>query len=304
MKQKRLKREDKKLTLFTFAQNIVKELELAGRERTKEVYISAINSFKEFRKGREITFDMLSNDLMLSYESYLKNRGLCPNSSSFYIRAIRAIYNKAVDRGLVAQSFLFKGVYTGVDETVKRALRIELLKKIKDLHLSGNLQFARDIFLFSFYTRGMSFVDIAFLKRNNLADGVLHYKRRKTGKLISVKWEGCMQDIVDKYGDTESQYLLPLISENTTNIRRSYLNAAHTINRNLKTIGKMLSIRQSLTMYVARHTWATLAKNNDIPIYIISESLGHESIKTTQIYLASVDNVAVDSANKILINLL
>ncbi len=304
MKQKRLKQEDNKHTLFTFAQNIVNELELAGRERTKEVYSSAINSFKEFRKGKDITFDMLSNELMLSYESYLKNRGLCPNSSSFYIRAIRAIYNKAVDRGIVAQSFPFKGVYTGVDETVKRALRIELLKKIKHLHLSGNLQFARDIFLFSFYTRGMSFVDIAFLKRNNLADGVLHYKRRKTGKLISVKWEGCMQDIVDKYGDTESQYLLPLISENTTNIRRSYLNAAHTINRNLKTIGKMLSIRHSLTMYVARHTWATLAKNNDIPIYIISESLGHESIKTTQIYLASVDNVAVDSANKMLINLL
>ena len=304
MKIKRLKREDKKLTLFTFAQNIVKELELAGRERTKEVYISAINSFKEFRKGREITFDMLSNDLMLSYVSYLKNRGLCPNSSSFYIRAIRAIYNKAVDRGLVAQSFPFKGVYTGVDETVKRALRIELLKKIKHLHLSGNLQFARDIFLFSFYTRGMSFVDIAFLKRNNLVDGVLYYRRRKTGKLISVKWEECMQDIVDKYGDTESQYLLPLISENAPDIRQSYLNAAHTINRNLKTIGKMLSIRHSLTMYVARHTWATLAKNNDIPIYIISESLGHESIKTTQIYLASVDNVAVDNANKMLINLL
>lgn len=304
MKQKRLKREDKKQTLFTFAQNIVNELELARRERTKEVYISAINSFKEFRKGKDITFDMLSNELMLSYESYLKNGGLCPNSSSFYIRAIRAIYNKAVDRGIVAQSFPFKGVYTGVDETVKRALRIELLKKIKDLHLSGNLQFARDIFLFSFYTRGMSFVDIAFLKRNNLVDGVLHYRRRKTGRLISVKWEGCMQDIVEKYGDAESQYLLPLISENTTNIRRSYLNAAHTINRNLKTIGKMLSIRHSLTMYVARHTWATLAKNNDIPIYIISESLGHESIKTTQIYLASVDNVAVDSANKMLINLL
>ena len=290
MKQKRLKREDKKLTLFTFAQNIANELELAGRERTKEVYFSAINSFKEFRKGKDITFDMLSNGLMLSYESYLRDKGLCSNTSSFYIRAIRAIYKKAVDRGLVVQSFPFKGVYTGVDETVKRALKIELLKKIKHLHLSGSLQFARDIFLFSFYTRGMSFV--------------LHYRRRKTGKLISVKWEDCMQDIVDKYGDAESQYLLPLISENTTNIRQSYLNAAHTINRNLKIIGKMLLIRHSLTMYVARHTWATLAKNNDIPIYIISESLGHESIKTTQIYLASVDNVAVDNANKILINLL
>ena len=304
MKQKRLKREGKKLTLFTFAQNIANELELAGRERTKEVYFSAINSFKEFRKGKDITFDMLSNGLMLSYESYLRDKGLCSNTSSFYIRAIRAIYKKAVDRGLVVQSFPFKGVYTGVDETVKRALKIELLKKIKHLHLSGSLQFARDIFLFSFYTRGMSFVDMAFLKRDNLADGVLHYRRRKTGKLISVKWEDCMQDIVDKYGDAESQYLLPLISENTTNIRQSYLNAAHTINRNLKIIGKMLLIRHSLTMYVARHTWATLAKNNDIPIYMISESLGHESIKTTKIYLASVDNVAVDNANKILINLL
>lgn len=304
MKTKRLKREDKKLTLFKFAQNIVNELELAGRERTKEVYLSAINSFKEFRKGKDITFDMIGNELMLSYESYLKNKGLCPNSSSFYIRAIRAIYNKAVYRGLAVQTFPFKDVYTGVDKTVKRALRIELLKKIKNLHLSGNMQFARDIFLFSFYTRGMSFVDIAFLKRNNLVDGVLHYRRRKTGRLISVKWEGCMQDIVDKYGDAESQYLLPLICENATDIRQSYLNAAHTINRNLKTIGKMLSIKASLTMYVARHTWATLAKSNDIPIYIISESLGHESIKTTQIYLASVDNVAVDNANKILLDLL
>ena len=304
MKQKRLKQEDNKHTLFTFAQNIVNELELAGRERTKEVYSSAINSFKEFRKGKEITFDMMDNDLMLSYETYLRDKGLCSNTSSFYIRAIRAIYNKAVDRGLAMQSFPFKGVYTGVDETVKRALKIELLKKIKHLHLSGNLQFARDIFLFSFYTRGMSFVDIAFLKRDNLADGVLHYRRRKTGKLISIQWESCMQEIVDRYKDKRSHYLLPLVNEKATNKRQSYLNSAHTINRNLKVIGNMLSLDTSLTMYVARHTWATLAKNNNIPIYIISESLGHESIKTTQIYLASVDNVAVNNANKMLINLL
>ena len=89
MKQKRLKREDKKLTLFTFAQNIANELELAGRERTKEVYFSAINSFKEFRKGKDITFDMLSNGLMLSYESYLRDKGLCSNTSSFYILFIQ-----------------------------------------------------------------------------------------------------------------------------------------------------------------------------------------------------------------------
>ena len=117
-------------------------------------------------KGSDILFGELSSDLLMEYEAYLKNRGNSPNTISFYMRILKAVYNRAVENGLTGQRNLFKSVYTGVEKTLKRAIHLNDIRRIKrlDLSLKPHLDFARDMFLFCFYTRGMSFVDMAYLK--------------------------------------------------------------------------------------------------------------------------------------------
>lgn len=222
------------------------------------------------------------------------------------MRILRAIYNKAVEQDIIEQQYPFKRVYTGIDKTVKRAIEIRQLKKIKDLNLSHkpNLEVVRDIFMFSFYTRGMAFVDMAYLRKKNLSNGILSYRRRKTNQQLHIRWEKCMQDIINKYDTSNTDYLLPIIKNSSLNNRSQYLHRLITFNKSLKVIGKMAGVSTPLTMYVSRHSWASIAKSKNIPTSVISEGMGHDSEKTTQIYLASLDTSIVDKANKIVLELL
>lgn len=290
-----------------FAKKQILILESIGKFRTAETYASALNSIFRFTGGRDLTFDEIDSYMLLRYEAFLKGSGLVRNTTSFYMRILRAIFNKAIEAGIIPDQNPFRRVYTGIDKTIKRALPLGVVKKIKTLDLRGeyDLDMARDMFMFSFYTRGMSFVDMSFLKDSNIRNGVLVYSRRKTGQRLYIKWEKCMQDIVDKYRfSAVPPYLLPLngnLSENNgLNYRRALLN----VNRNLKKVASLAGISVPLTMYVARHSWATAAKEKNIPLSIISECMGHDSDMTTQIYLASLDNAMVDKANMEIINAL
>jgi integrase len=242
--------------------------------------------------------DALTSDELLLYESYMVQRGVCPNTTSFYMRILQAVYNKAVEKGLIEQKNPFTHVYTGVSKTVKRALLLPDIKRIKNLDLSlhPTLAFARDIFLFSFYMRGMSFIDMAHLRKNDLKGGIISYRRHKTGQQLVVKVEQCAQEIIDRYHDETSSYLLPIITSEGDE-RHQYRNALHVMNHRLKEIGKMIGSPIQLTTYVGRHSWASAAKSNNIPISVISESMGHENERTTQIYLASIDTSVIDDAN-------
>ena len=222
------------------------------------------------------------------------------------MRILRAVYNRAVEKNLTANQNPFKHVYTGIDKTVKRALPLKTIRQIKNLDLSllPSLEFVRDMFLFSFYTRGMSFIDMAYLKKKDLSNGILSYRRRKTGQQLFIRWEKCMQEIVEKYDNPQSEYLLPIIKPMNGNERTQYQNAMCMINRKLKTIGNMVGVQLPLTMYTARHSWASIAKNKNVPISVISEGMGHDSELTTQIYLASLDTTVVDKANSMILDLL
>ena len=293
--------------LFPFFENLIDNLRTLGKVRTSETYATTYNSFRRFRENKDVSFDEFDVDLMMAYEAYLKNNGVCPNTSSFYMRNLRAVYNRAVEKQLVVQSFPFKHVYTGVDKTIKRAVSLNTIKRIKNLDLSRRpaLNFARDMFLFSFYTRGMSFVDMAYLRKKDLNAGILTYRRRKTGQKLLVKWERCMHEIVSKYIHPKSLYLLPIIKPMAdTDERKQYLYKAHSVNRSLKIIGNELGLSVPLTMYVARHAWASIAKSKHVPLSVISESMGHESETTTRIYLASLDTMAIDKANSMILKLL
>ena len=288
-------------SFFTFMEEVIGNLKKLDKVRTVEAYTTTLNSFRRFREERDVPLDMVDSDMVLAYEAYLKANGVSPNSSSFYMRNLRAVYNRAVEKELTPQRFPFKHVYTGVDKTIKRAMPLKVIKKIKemDLELNPSADFARDMFLFSFYTRGMSFVDMAYLRKKDLANGILSYRRRKTGQQLFIKWEKCMQEIVDKYDTESSIYLLPIIKPySKTDERTQYIYAGHNINRSLKAIGKELGLSLPLTMYTSR---ASIAKSKNVPLSVISEGMGHDSEATTRIYLASLDNMAIDKANSLIL---
>ena len=284
----------------------IARLKRLGKIRTSETYTAALRSFSGFMNDKEVLFDQLNADLIAEYEAYLKGRGNSRNTVSFYMRILKAVYNRAVEDGLTEQRHPFKSVYTGVEKTLKRAISLNDLKHIKglDLSLKPTLDFARDMFLFCFYTRGMSFIDMAYLRKKDLQNGILSYRRRKTGQQLFIKWERCMQEIVDKYPINETEYLLPIITKRDEDYRKQYTNELHRVNHLLKKIGKQLDLPILLTMYVGRHSWASIAKSRNVPISVISEGMGHDSENTTQIYLASLDTSVVDKANKKILDLL
>ena len=295
----------KESSLFTFMHGVIAQLKQLGKVRTSETYTATLKSFMAFRDEKDVPLDGITSDMMLMYEAYLKTREVRKNTISFYMRNLRAVYNRAVEKGLTTQQSPFRHVYTGVDKTVKRAVPVKVIKALKELNLSmkSSLDFARDMFMFSFYTRGMSFVDMAYLKKTDLQNGILTYCRRKTGQRLTVKWEKCMEEIIKKYPSNSSTYLLPIIKEQG-NERKQYDNALHLVNYRLKDLSGMLKLQRPLTMYVARHSWASVAKVRNVPLSVISEGMGHDSEKTTQIYLASLEASVVDKANKMILELL
>ena len=290
-------------SLFNFMEGIITKLKQNGKVRTSETYKSTLNSFKKFRKDEDIMLDCLTSEIMEAYEAWHKSRGVAPNTISFYTRILRAVYNRAVEDDIIENRNPFRHVYTGVDKTVKRALPLAVIKKIKalDLSLIPSLDYARDMFLMSFYLRGMSFIDMAYLKKSDLKNGYIAYRRRKTGQQLIIEWTKEMQIILDKYPENKSEYLLPVIRNPGINERCTYRNTGYNINHNLKLIAEMVGVTIPLTPYVARHSWASAAKAKGIPLSVISEGMGHDSEATTQIYLASLDTSVVDKANSLIL---
>lgn len=284
---------------MSFTSDVIRQLKQIGKPRTAERYTTVTNSFRRFLGENDVPLDEVNSNLMVRYENFLISNGVCPNTSSYYMRGLRAIYNRAVEKELTVQRCPFKHVYTGIGKTTKRAVPLKIIRQIRDLDLTLHraADFARDMFMFSFYTRGMSFIDMAYLKKKNLQNGILSYRRQKTGQQLSVKWEKPMQEIIDKYDTGNTPYLLPIIKDMNADERRQYKNAAHLVNDKLRKLGEKLGLAIPLTAYVARHGWASIAKSKNIPLSIISEAMGHDSEKTTRIYLASLDTSAVDRAN-------
>lgn len=273
-----------------------------GKLTTAEHYRAALTKLRKYLDGKDLPFSALTSDLMQAFNAWMGADGNTPNTLSFYNRQIRSVYNKAIEENVCKDEKPFRKVFTGVEKTVKRAIPIGKVREIAHLDLTGKplLDYARDIFMFSFYTRGMSFVDIAFLKKADLHNGMLTYRRHKTGQKLYIKWEKPMADIYGKHrGAPDSPYMLDIIKPgNKEEERRQYLSRQVSLNYQLKAIGEMIGLPMPLTMYVARHSWASACKASNIPISVISEGMGHDSEETTRIYLAQLDTSIVDRANR------
>ena len=285
-------------SLVAFVNEVQREMTEKKQKRSAEIYRSALNSFVRFLPEDDIGLERIDAELVTEYEQFLKERGISYNSSSFYMRVLRGIYNRAIIKGLITDKKPFSRVYTGIAKTHKRAIPLDVIREMRNLSdLTKNEAFSRDIFLFSFYTRGMSFVDIAYLTPQNIHHGMLTYRRKKTGQTLTMRWEPQMQDIVNRNPTDNPDYLLPIIKRSNGHERNQYRSCQRIVNEGLHAIGRKLQLNSVLTMYVARHSWASIAHSMDVPLNIISEGMGHDSEKTTRIYLKSLDVSSIDRMN-------
>ncbi len=306
--------------LLSFAELLAKGLEKSGQYRTANAYRTVSRGLIAFNNGNDIPLSGINANLIKSFETHLKSKGRLPNTISYYMRNLRCIYNKAVKEKRIhaRRDSPFTDVFTGVKKTQKRALtveevgrlnRLDLYTRLKSLpagsaahtHI-GNLYFAWRLFFFCFHARGMCFVDMAYLKKSHLQKGMMCYYRKKTGQLIEVKITREMQRIIDSFSGMvkHSEFVFPIITDNKKDERTQYETAMCIQNRRLKELAQLAEIEKTLTTHVARHSWASIGKQQNLPIWVISEGLGHASEKITYSYLASFDQSVLDKANKII----
>jgi integrase len=228
------------------------------------------------------------------------------NSLSVYLRTLRAIYNRAIKENVAKKDWYpFSNYSIKNTKTKKRAISKEDIQKIENYNPEKESQrfHARNYFLFSFYMIGLNFSDIAFIKPTNIINGRLEYIRKKTNKNYSLALFDKPQKILDYYkkGKEKDEYIFPIIKrEDPEWIRKDIKNGLKTLNKYLRKIGEVLEIEGEMSSYVARHSWATIGKFLNVPIQVISEGLGHDSIQTTQIYLDSFDKGVIDDASQLI----
>ncbi|ROT07642.1 tyrosine-type recombinase/integrase [Lepagella muris] len=278
--------------------------EKSGKMGTVRTYTSALRRLRAFAAETGYDINIITADLMEEYESWLSQRGVVNNSISFYMRALRAVYSRMVKTGMVRECHPFANVYTGIAKTRKRAISETDLRKVRMLNLSGDnaLEMVRDMFLLSFYMMGISFVDMAFLKKTDMRNEVISYCRAKTGQSINIGVNAKILHMLDKHPSaTDSPYLLPIISDPKGDTRKQYLNALREFNKKLKKIGERIGLADKLTTYTSRHSWASIARTRNVELSVISDALGHQSEATTRIYLATLDTGRISRANDIIL---
>jgi site-specific recombinase XerD len=284
-----------------YMESLIFQLKEEGRMGTLNSYQSTLNRIRRFiGNNADIFFSDITPGWLNRFIAWLHKSGLKENTVNFYCRVLRAVYNRAHCDGIegtLADS-PFNKVQFGTVKTAKRAIGGESIKQIAhvDVENDTRLERARDMFLFSFYSRGMSFIDMACLKYENIIDGVIYYKRRKTGQPMRVKLVPQLTDIIEKYRNG-SRYVLPILHLGDRALYSQYRTELRKFNNSLKELSWRLKSDISLTSYVARHSWATLAYNSGASVSVISQSLGHTSERITSTYLKGLDPVVVDTLN-------
>lgn len=302
------KRTNLMRTVYSYAQFLSERLCRVGRYSTARAYVTAAKRFSLFMGTADVPFSSVTPECLKRFEQELLGCNCRRNTVSMYMRMLRSVYNQAVAEG-IAESFagLFEQVFTGNDVTRKRAISPAVISRIKsaDLSCCPHLEFCRDLFLLSFYLRGIPFVDLIRLRKRDIHGDELCYRRSKTGSLLSVRIEACARELINKYCSRKgnSAYLFPFITRGGAGGYRQYQSALRKYNFQLGQLSALLGLEVKLSSYVARHSWATAAYRDGIAVSVISESLGHSSEKVTHIYLASLGDKILSRANRRVIRL-
>lgn len=287
----------------------IERLESLGKinSATKHRYaLQVLNGYKP----TSMALEAIDLDYLKGLELHLRQRGNKDNSIATRFAIFKAIYNKAVKEGKVAAKqnpFSLFQVGSLWAKTRKRAIDKDDIQRLIDLeiaegHTTEYRHLARDLFLFSYFTAGMNFGDIARLRYKDIVKGRVNYSRHKTQKLLSFQLVPMALQILEKYGTARKgeDYIFPILNRHEHTTPQQIFNRLHKVlrkvNRELKVLGEMIGLEMPLTTYVARHTYATVLKRSGVSVALISESLGHSDLSTTQIYLDSFENSQIDAA--------
>lgn len=296
-----------RINLDMYAACIIQQMKEEGRLGTAHVYESMLNRVKDFMAGTSAHLDDITPLWLKAFQNYLLGRQLHWNTISTYMRMLRAVYFRAVDVGLaVYRPRLFKGVYTGTRITVKRAIDEQTLQRLYGLQVKQNcpMDKARMLFLLLFMLRGIPFVDIAYLRKCDFKGNVLTYRRRKTGSWLTVEVLPQAMRLIEKLKsrDTTSPYLFPYINKVGNEAYRQYRNALRRFNALLKRLAVFADIPCSLSSYCARHSWATIANYRNYQQELISNAMGHSSVRVTETYFKRHTDEQIGQMNREIIS--
>lgn len=310
------------INFSNYMMQVINDLKNEERYGTAYIYGYALQAFRSFERAEDIPFTAFSKARVKRFELYLQGRRLCWNTISTYLRAVRAVYNRAVDAGIIKGEYrLFNNVFTGVTSEKKRALMAEEMQRLVDapknigatsaVNASCRLLKARHLLTLMLLLQGIGFADLVHLRREELKTNssgghVLHFRRQKTGMEISIQVSPEAMAIINLHRSqcADSPYLLGLLDGVCTGeaAYKAYRCQLRSFNYYLARLGKLCGITAGVSSYTARHTWATLAKFCEVPEEVISEGLGHSSLDVTRTYLKRFESDKLDKANKIIID--
>lgn len=306
------KEEIKAKTVEEFYLSLIEDLKQKGRIGNSYAYLNSYNTLRNFNKGKKLnyTFSHIDVSFCKKFEDWMRSKGNKDTTLSYQFRTLRATYNKAIEAKIVAREknpFIEYKLSHFNTKTIKRALSKNDILKLINANCNGQSklrQLTHDLFSFSYLCGGISFVDIANLTRQNIVENRLIYQRQKTHGNINLLLSKEASTIIAKYStyQQEAEYLFPILhcKRHITPMQKSNRvhKICHQVNTELRAFAKELGITVEVTTYVARHSFATILKKSGVNIGIISQALGHQDIKTTQIYLSKFDNEQVDDAMK------
>lgn len=299
-------------TVKEYLVQIIEQLEALGKFASASKHRSLLSRLADFHPSN-LRFDEIDLSFLKDFEIFLRKEKNANNSIATKFAIFKAAYNKALAEGLFIQKqnpFAKYKVGSLWTKTRKRAITKEDIQMLVALTIPPNYrthyaEFARDIFLFSYFTAGINFTDMATLRYGDIINGRIHYSRHKTQKLLSFQLIPNAMQIIEKYRNEKHEqddYIFPILDRTIHKTPQQIFNRTHKVlqkvNRELKILGEMIGLEIPLTTYVARHTYATVLKRSGVNIAIISESLGHSDLSTTQIYLDSFENSQIDEAMK------
>ncbi|ADR20264.1 tyrosine recombinase [Marivirga tractuosa] len=290
--KKAITRDKKDVQFYAYTTEWIEDLKNTGRKGYARTFDDLIRELKIFTENKDFSFRELNYEFLKKFDTFYLSRGTTSlNSLAVYMRSIRVICNRAIKDGIMdEQQYPFKNYQIRTTPTAKRAIDFKYLEKIIELDLepSNPLFHVRNYFLLSFYLQGRPFIDLVYLEKKFIKNGRLKFFRTKTNQPLDIKLSPQVQEIVDYYKthNPDSDYILPVLTkENEADKRDQYQHALGNYNKKLKKLAKLVGIQESLTSYVARHSFATIANNMGLSVSAISQMLAHTSIKTTQVYL-------------------
>lgn len=289
--------------VYKFCEKIEEELFSAGKQSTSRTYRGFRHSIMKF-KSEDFRMSRVNFQFLKDFETHLYQRGVGPNGISVYMRSFRALINRAIKEDLFPQEkYPFKKYKIPKAPTKKRALTMDQIRQVLNADLSEvpHLIDTHNYLKFMLHMRGMNFHDMAKLKKENIQGDRIIYTRSKTGHVFDIEMSDEAKSIVDYYSRKTRVRIFPLIDEiedENADFDIKIRSQRSRINKHLKEIAKIIKLPVNLTTYVIRHTWASLAKFQGVSSHIISESLGHANLSTTETYLASFHHSELDKTNR------